>query len=542
MRAWGHDRARSTPGLAGRASAGAAPVTLYSFTGGGRRPRGAGPAPAWETQQAADPRAAFDAIENLHRQEIIAAVPPVAPAPAPVDQAAIYRWHEQQALAGLSTMPRSDMTTGRQRIAELAQRDINAAITRGLHEQAQLQAWLDWQWRGLLANDPDIVLATLTGAVETSRARVAVTGVENGEASVVVIAPGIGAVPERMPQLTPAGDLSMATITPASRNTFYLKLICGHVLLAVREALAVAPGLGAVRVAVLRQAPPGAYGIGTPECLLAALFTRQRLTGVPWHSATSIQIVQDTSIDLRARLTRTGEPIALDLAAEPALAALLQVVDTSGDGRSGSTSVLDGNRPDRTARSPRPMAGAAPPPRPPVAPTLLAGPGPAPARSRSGRQTKRARVNTRYAALITAGAVVLLVIIALGSSHGTATPPTDNASAVAVSTPTVTASPSPTPRATKAVKARPKETASSAGAVTPPPGAITPAALPSSPAAAASHSAATASASCHPVSDKGTCYKPGETCRNSDHGNSGVTASGEAIICQEKNGWRWEQV
>jgi hypothetical protein len=74
-----------------------------------------------------------------------------------------------------------------------------------------------------------------------------------------------------------SGNLSIAKMTKTQRNTFYLSLLCGHVLLTVREALAVAPGLQAVRVVVLRSAPPDAYGTRTSECLLAALFTRHRL-------------------------------------------------------------------------------------------------------------------------------------------------------------------------------------------------------------------------------------------------------------------------
>jgi len=43
---------------------------------------------------------------------------------------------------------------------------------------------------------------------------------------------------------------------------------------------------------------------------------------------------------------------------------------------------------------------------------------------------------------------------------------------------------------------------------------------------------------CHPVSNKGTCYEPGEFCRNSDHGLAGVAGDGETIVCQNNGGWR----
>jgi hypothetical protein len=45
---------------------------------------------------------------------------------------------------------------------------------------------------------------------------------------------------------------------------------------------------------------------------------------------------------------------------------------------------------------------------------------------------------------------------------------------------------------------------------------------------------------CYPLSNKGTCYEPGERCRNSDHGASGVAGDGKSIICADNDGWRWE--
>jgi hypothetical protein len=49
-------------------------------------------------------------------------------------------------------------------------------------------------------------------------------------------------------------------------------------------------------------------------------------------------------------------------------------------------------------------------------------------------------------------------------------------------------------------------------------------------------------ASCYPVSDEGTCYEPGEYCRDDDHGATGLAGDGEQIICEDNDGWRWEPV
>lgn len=75
-------------------------------------------------------------------------------------------------------------------------------------------------------------------------------------------------------------------------------------------------------------------------------------------------------------------------------------------------------------------------------------------------------------------------------------------------------------------------------ATSPPPAPITPASpAPSAPAPAP---APTTEAGCYPLSDEGTCYEPGEYCRDDDHGVSGVAGDGEAITCEDNDGWRWE--
>jgi hypothetical protein len=45
---------------------------------------------------------------------------------------------------------------------------------------------------------------------------------------------------------------------------------------------------------------------------------------------------------------------------------------------------------------------------------------------------------------------------------------------------------------------------------------------------------------CHPIASSGNCYEPGEFCPHADAGMSGVAGDGEAIICEDNNGLRWE--
>jgi hypothetical protein len=47
---------------------------------------------------------------------------------------------------------------------------------------------------------------------------------------------------------------------------------------------------------------------------------------------------------------------------------------------------------------------------------------------------------------------------------------------------------------------------------------------------------------CYPLTNGGNCYEPGEFCRKSDHGATGVAGDGKRIVCAYNNGWRWEPV
>jgi len=67
-----------------------------------------------------------------------------------------------------------------------------------------------------------------------------------------------------------------------------------------------------------------------------------------------------------------------------------------------------------------------------------------------------------------------------------------------------------------------------------------PSVTPAPPQTTAPAAAPTTSSGCYPLTNGGNCYEPGEYCRNSDHGASGVAGDGKRIICEDNNGWRWE--
>jgi hypothetical protein len=132
--------------------------------------------------------------------------------------------------------------------------------------------------------------------------------------------------------------------------------------------------------------------------------------------------------------------------------------------------------------------------------------------------------------VIRAGVLVAVASVALtacsgGSSLSSSTTDPSLAIAAAPSNTTATAPPPTAPPTT----------------IPPPPPTTTtpPTTIPPSPPTTTTPPAPVAS-SCSPLSNGGNCYEPGEYCRNSDHGVSGVAGDGKSIMCEDNNGWRWE--
>jgi hypothetical protein len=156
-----------------------------------------------------------------------------------------------------------------------------------------------------------------------------------------------------------------------------------------------------------------------------------------------------------------------------------------------------------------------------------------------------------------AGLIIIIGAANSGGSHsspgGTAAGGTMTASATATGTP---GRQQATHAAAAARQTRPGSTGSSPTAsqatapltsapaapapTTPVPSAPVPTSpAPATPTAVVTPPTSAGPASCHPLTYAGRCYEPGEFCRYADRGVSGVAGDGEAITCEEDDGWRW---
>lgn len=182
----------------------------------------------------------------------------------------------------------------------------------------------------------------------------------------------------------------------------------------------------------------------------------------------------------------------------------------------------------------------APPPRPPYQP---------PRRGKSWP--------ARHKALTGLLAFAVLIVIIAAANAGRSPAASSRSMTAGVTTPSATASPAAagtpsrhaTQTATAVQKAQPEKTQTTPAAShapassAPASSAAAPApstTAPTTPAAVVPPPTSAAPASCHPLTNGGKCYEPGEYCRVADHGTSGVAGDGKAITCENNDGWRWE--
>lgn len=330
-------------------STGAGPVSYYGSVGGGRRPSNGGSrtgsagsgsvsrelAATRAAQARADKAAegqrlleALQAVERIHHGEFRVAERPVAPAPPAPDHAGLLRFHRSKAKSEVSMFPRKARNAALAEAARRAAHDAQQQAADLERQRIEWQAELDADWAALCRNDPQVVMAHLARAFEDNEAAAAPIGVDKGDASVVVVIPPMSAVPDRKPTVTQAGNLSLKKLTKTETVSIYKSLVCGHVLVTVKEAFAVAPTIASITAVAVRPCPADLSGKIRSEVLVAGRFERTALNGIPWQQSSSAEIFNDVaSSKIFRERGATKELVPVDLAGETQLAALAASVD-----------------------------------------------------------------------------------------------------------------------------------------------------------------------------------------------------------------------
>ncbi len=307
--------------------------TRRRSSGGSTRRSGTGTsqralAQAAKAEAAQQLRTALHNILNLHRQDFPQAQRPVAPEPPAVATQAVLAEHRKQALAGIGLFKRAARREAKARADVVAGAEIQRLERERGASRTRHQAELDQWWNALTANDEDTVIEVLTAAFEDNEAPAAPVGVAGSELTTVVLVPTIDIVPEKKPTTTAAGNLSLKKLTKTERCSLHTVLVASHMLLTAREALAVAPGVTAVRVVALQRSRTDAFGAARIGVLLAARFERSALAAVRWDDADANAVLHDAATEVVSNPKRTTHELQpLDLDREPAIRALVESVE-----------------------------------------------------------------------------------------------------------------------------------------------------------------------------------------------------------------------
>ena len=270
---------------------------------------------ATKAQAAQETTAALQAIVALHRQRFPALQRPVAPPSPPVDLESLRTELRRQNLAGVRLLARTERKAAKaaadQAAAALVHlRTAEREAARAREDEA-LGAW----WERVVANDPDVVVQLLIEAFDDNAAPAAPLDLTGAELSLGVLLPPTSLVPDRLPSTTAAGNLSLRKMKKSDRQAFVRELVFGTVLVTIREAFAVAPGVERVRIVALREERDGLVGKKKKlQPMLAVSLGRERLAGVREGADSASRIVEDASDELLVAYRGvTHEMVPLDL-------------------------------------------------------------------------------------------------------------------------------------------------------------------------------------------------------------------------------------
>jgi hypothetical protein len=285
------------------------------------------PPTADKAQQAQALASAIQCICTMHHREFRLVQRVVVPYPLRPDQAAILQRRMNDALARVSIFRRSTRRAAQAAAVLATQMECSELAAAGEAQYRAVQQEIDKLWQRLITNDPDVVLAVLSHALQNSSVYAAPLGIWHAEAQLALLAPDVAALPERHPTTTAAGNLSLKKFTKGELADLYKQLVAGLVLTTAKEAFAVAPEVTDIRVVALRNTPADAYGKIRPEAILAARAARPALNRVQWTQADALTILKEISSELLVRTTGPTKAFAsLDLKSEPEIAGLIDGV------------------------------------------------------------------------------------------------------------------------------------------------------------------------------------------------------------------------
>jgi hypothetical protein len=279
---------------------------------------------AERSQEVAHVRHIEQALTSLHLHTCSPAVRLIVPAPEPLDVAGVTSELQAESVSTISWWRFGERKAARRAAHErapavTAERD---AANAAWHVTAQADA--DADWNGLVANEPETVMAALEIAFEDNESPAAAIDCAGAAVTTLIIFPSTDIVPNCKPAVTPAGKPTLRARTETERSRLYLTALGSTVLATAKEALAVAPALDEISVVVVRKEPAAATPGDHLAVIYAGRFLRDRMESLDWQR---IDVGVELLIAPDALLNRHGpskEVVPLDLDDQPGLRTLLE--------------------------------------------------------------------------------------------------------------------------------------------------------------------------------------------------------------------------
>ncbi len=325
-------------------SSGLGPFSVYGSVGGKRRHRSSGrPSGAALERQAAAARRAqaeadkvreahrlaaiFQEITSLHRHDFLPVERPIAPMPELPDPTAVNKSPEKSALRGVGMFDRAGRVAARQDAARQHRQSSMTGGGRRRRSRRRLSRNLTGSGRGWLATTrtpcwrhwPRRSRTTRPGRPGGHRRRRALPDPAH---------PGRGRGSRAAASHDPGREPDAPKLPKGERSALYLLLVAGHVLVTLREAFTVAPGIDAARVIAVRRGGPDIYGRTALDCMVAGRWTRTAFNGVRWADVDAGNILAGTATELVLNEKR-GQILPVDLSTEPEIRDLLSTMDTT---------------------------------------------------------------------------------------------------------------------------------------------------------------------------------------------------------------------
>lgn len=299
-------------------STGAGPLTVYEPLSASSRQstQGMTAKQAERAQQVENAVRHFAHLENMHRQQFGGSVREIVTTPTLAKFGKLLATAEKRTLHRVSPLDRETRKARRVEARQLAERWALDLMALAENERRSRQDSVDREWTALHANEPEAVRRALAAASKADARPVRVLGVEGGEAHLTVRVDGPQVVPDSKPATTPSGAPTLRKVTKADRAAWHRQIVASQVLLAAKEALAVAPALHAVRLVAVDHA-------GIP--LLGARLQRPAIVSADW-SEDAWRILSGLDGDLRCDLRgRTQELRTIDLTGDRVYGRLVSV-------------------------------------------------------------------------------------------------------------------------------------------------------------------------------------------------------------------------